>query len=455
MPFQFDYVSSICYTLDVIKKNGIYELNILDINDDGDGVGKIDGQVVFIPNTLPNETVSCRIIAIKKGFAIGKVEKFINISQDRREPFCPYFNKCGGCSLQHMKYESQLEHKTDIVKRAFKRNAHIDITPNRCMSTDEQRYRNKIALPCSDTGIGLYRKGSHNIVPITDCPVTKDFASRLINIINQYVSTNHIPLYNEEYHTGIIKHIVARYLDNTLLVTLVVTQDRLVGLAELYTSLQEEFGNVGLNLNINTLGNNVILSDKWQHVAGVNNISCETNGIKYSISNASFYQINDDIRDKIYNDVLSNITSDDNVIDAYSGAGLLTAMMAKVAKESYGIEIIPQAVDNAEELKKLNNLKNMHNFCGDCAVELPKIITQHNISKVVLDPPRKGCDKAVLDAIVQSRPNTIIYVSCNPQTLARDCKILLDGGYTITYMQPYDMFPNTSHVETVVRLAIK
>lgn len=436
-----------------VNKNQKLKLNIIDMNNDGYGIAKVDGEVVFVPYTLPGEEVEATIINTKNKFAIAKADRIISPSAHRVEGKCPYFGKCGGCSLQHLSYEKQLEFKTKLVKDTLKKfgNINVDVLP--CVASPQWRYRNKNALPANGS-LGMYRKNSHNVIEIEDCLIAQKWFPTLLKVVKDFIKKYDISLYDEEKKSGLIKHLVARSLNNQILITLVINGESLPHSDMLIKDLSRCFKNFGLNLNINTLNSNVIFSNKWKYIYGLKELPDCSNGIEYSISSASFMQINDSIKSSIYDKILSLIDNNDTVIDAYSGAGLLSAMISRKAKSCYGIEIILQATANADKLARKNNLSNLTNINGDCAVELPKLIQDlKDETTVVLDPPRKGCDKRVIDAISGSKPSKIIYLSCSPDTLARDLKNLLaTTKYNIQFVQPYDMFPNTPHVETLVYL---
>ena len=436
-----------------VNKNQKLKLNIIDMNNDGYGIAKVDGEVVFVPYTLPGEEVEATIINTKNKFAIAKADRIISASAHRVEAKCPYFGKCGGCSLQHLSYEKQLEFKTKLVKDTLKKFGNIDADVLPCVASPQWRYRNKNALPANGS-LGMYRKNSHNVIEIEDCLIAQKWFPTLLKVVKDFIKKYDISLYDEEKKSGLIKHLVTRSLNNQILITIVINGESLPHSDMLIKDLSRCFKNFGLNLNINTLNSNVIFSNKWKYIYGLKELPDCSNGIEYSISNASFMQINDSIKSSIYDKILSLIDNNDTVIDAYSGAGLLSAMISKKAKSCYGIEVIPQTTANANELARKNNLSNLTNINGDCAVELPKLIQDlKDETTVVLDPPRKGCDKRVIDAISGSKPNKIIYLSCSPDTLARDLKNLLTTTkYNIQFVQPYDMFPNTPHVETLAYL---
>lgn len=442
-----------------MKKNDKFNAIVDNLGMNGEGVARIDNQVVFVPFVLPKEQVEGIVINDKSSFLIGKAVNIKDYNKYRVEPKCPYFTRCGGCNLQHLDYEQQLKFKTELVKDTLKKVGNIEFKVEECVASNkEYNYRNKASFPVAKvlnkTQIGMFRNGTHNLVEIDYCPLQKTKINKLIEITKQFIEKYNIQGYNEKTKTGILKHLVARELQNSLLITLVATTNKIPNLKEYIKMLSDNFESFGLNININKLNNNVILSNKFEHVYGLKYLNCENNGIKFPISSASFYQVNDFIKDEIYNKVLNFIDENTVVIDAYSGAGLLSSLISKKAKWVYGIEIVQQATENADVLKQVNNITNLTNINGDCEVKLPEIIKQINNSViVVLDPPRKGCDRNVLETIKNNNVEKIIYISCSPISLARDLKILLDNtNYQINLVQPFDMFPQTKNVETLVVL---
>ena len=432
----------------MLNKNQKVILDIIGLSNNVFGIGKVNPDTFFIPYSLPSEKIEATIINAKNRFTIGKVDKVINPSTDRVPAPCPYFEKCGGCSLQHLDYQKQLEFKTKLVKDTLKRFGNIETEVQPCISSQQWRYRNKIALPANSV-LGMFRKNSHNIIKIDDCMITQEWVRPLLKIFNEYIKENNISLYDEQSKQGVIKNLVARSLNDQLLITAVITVNDLPCKDILVEKLKKQFPNFGLNININKLNNNVILSNSWKHIYGLKELKGNDFDVSYTVSNASFMQVNDEIKLAIYEKVLSLITEEETVIDSYSGAGLLSAITSKKAKRCYGIEIIKEATENANKLTKDNNIINLNNINGDCGKELPSLIKrlENEQFTVVLDPPRKGCDKSVIEALSLSKPNKIIYISCSPDTLARDLKPLLENNlYKIQFVQPYDMFPNTPHV---------
>ena len=423
--------------MEKLKKNQKFKSTVVDLYYDGNGVAKCDGLVVFIPGVLKGEEVEGVIINAKSKYVVGKAQEIINKSQDRIEPLCPYFLKCGGCNLQHMKYSEQLKFKKQQIQKLLGDDVNVEDT----FASNEYRYRNKVALPVGVNGdIGFYRLGSHNIVPVTDCPICGEFVKPLIQAANELVKNNMK-----------IKHVVARELSGHIIITLVVFDKKDIDKEKTINVFDKFFNNYSINININKLDNNVILSDKFINLKGDDSIEHKSLDVVTHVSNGSFFQVNQSVSEEIYKQVLANIDNNSVVIDCYSGAGLMTAILAKRAKKCYGIEIVKSATEDANKLKKENNILNMENINGDCAEVLPKLAAKLLKEKVnmVVDPPRKGVDKKVLETIISVKPDKIIYVSCNPATLARDAEIIKQAGYSIAFAKGFDMFPQTHHVETL------
>ena len=449
----------------MIKKNDILTLDIIDIGINGEGIAKHENIVIFVPFAWIGEKVKVQIINTKSKFYIAKLLEVLTASKDRVDAICPVFKKCGGCNLQHLKYEKQLEFKTNLVKNNLKRLGNIEINVKPCIASNLiYGYRNKNQMPVETKDnkiiIGMYANNSHRIVETNYCYLQDEQLNKVIEICNNFMNKHRITGYNELTHNGLVRHIVARKLNNQMLITVVINGDNLPNINQLINMLSTNFSDFGLYININKEKTNVILGKTFLHKYGLKQLSNTEYGITYNILPQSFMQINNYIKSQIYEKVFEIVKNGnfETVIDAYSGAGLLSAMLAKVSKKVYGIEIIKEAVENANNLATQNSLTNLTNICGDCTIELPKLVKEKNISNVcvVLDPPRKGCDKKVLDAILSVNPQSIVYISCNPATLARDAKILLESNnYEIQLCQPYDMFPQTAHVETLLQLVRK
>ena len=436
-----------------MKKNDIIQLDVIDAGANGEGIAKVDNFVIFVPFALQGEKILAKLLKVNKNFAYAKIEKIITPSPERVEPRCPVFGKCGGCNLQHTTYENQLKIKKIIVQNTLRKMLHtpfeVQDTIGSCL---QYGYRNKMQFPINKDGIGMYAQNSHRLIPLTDCPISQQINSKLISLMQQYINRSGISLYNEETGQGILRNVLVRVKSDSYMITIVCNGEP-TKIQILVDLLSNNIENFGLYYNINKKRNNTILTDEFVHVAGIKEQECTDFGINYTLLPLSFAQVNDCIQNEIYQKILS-IVGNNIVIDAYSGAGLLSAIISTKAKHVYGIEIIQQATDNANALKEKNNIQNLTNINGDCAIELPKLISTLQDPIVVLDPPRKGCDIRVLEALIQNAPSKIIYVSCNPASLARDLQTL-EQYYDITLVQPYDMFPQTKHVETLVVLEIK
>lgn len=436
----------------IMKKNDIYEVEIIDIGNNGEGIGKIDNIVIFIPYAIKGELIKALILKVNKNFAYGKIIEVIRKSDYRITPPCPYFGKCGGCNLQHIEYSKQLEYKTSIVETTLRKQLGSTIKVNQCVGSDLTfGYRNKMQLPITIEGIGMYKENSHNIVKIDSCLLCKDWIKTIILLLKIYIEKYKITLYDEVNHFGLLRHILIREIDNSYSVTLVINGKNLPHKEDLIKLFTQHFEIISIFYCINTIKHNTILTQDIVCIYGNNTQKTKDFNIEYFISPTSFLQINRIIQNKIYSKILNLITENDVIIDAYSGAGLLSAILSKKAKLVYGIEIVESATKNANELIQHNNISNVKNINGDCSVILPKIISTNKNASLVLDPPRKGCDSTVLNSIVENQPKEIFYISCNPSTLARDLKTL-QPYFEIDLIQPYDMFPQTKHIETLTHL---
>ncbi|HAJ77939.1 MAG TPA: 23S rRNA (uracil(1939)-C(5))-methyltransferase RlmD [Clostridiales bacterium] len=446
-----------------MNKNENVKIKINNYGCNAEGVAKFNGETIFVPYSLVGEEIEATIIKANSKYSIGKITKICEQSNERIVAPCPYFTKCGGCQLQHTKYENGLKIKTEIVQNAIQNIGKINyIVPQLIASDNKYQYRNKIAMPINPhtRRVGMYRLNSHKIVDIENCLLQKTNIKILIETINQYLSQSKNSIYDEETRIGLLKSIVARDINNTVLLTVVINGESLNDAELLIKLLSQKFNKLGINININKLNNNVIMTNNFKHIYGLNEIDMFDFGIRYTINNASFLQVNDEIKKLMYQKIFDE-TKNDIVINAYSGAGLLSAMLAKNAKKVYGIEIVEAATKLADDLKKQNNIHNLTNITGDCSEKLPELLNTLNGNEkqnltIVLDPPRKGCDKKVLNSILNCSPAKIIYMSCDPSTLARDLNILMQSdNYKVKYIQPYDMFPQTKHVETLAVLETK
>lgn len=439
----------------MVEKNQNYVVDIIDYGANGEGVAKIDGLTVFVPFALVGEKVEVLIVKVLKDYAFAKVINILQKASSRVDAPCPYFQKCGGCQLQHINYDQQLKLKTSFVVNCLNKYAKLNCIVQDCIPSDYQYgYRNKFSFPVEEIDgkicVGMFRIASHKFVALDDCLLQKN-AKDIISCFEDYANTFHLKAYNTGTKSG-LRYIVCRIFKENIYLSIVSTQ-KMKNLDYLYKKLSKIYKNVNISVNINTSAGNVIMGDKDCIMYG-GKLEIEEYGLHYEVDNYSFMQVNDNVKHKLYSAVLENFSEQDVVIDAYSGAGLLSAILANKCSKVFGIEIVKPAVESANKLAETNYITNLQNICGDCAVYLPKLAKKLEKFSVVLDPPRKGCDKRVLDALNIAMPQKVVYVSCNPSTLARDLNLLKDN-FEITKVIPFDMFPQTANVETLVVLENK
>ncbi len=466
-----------------MNKNDVREGTVIAMGMNGEGVLKDNGIIVFVPFTLVGEKIRYKVLKVASGYAYAKVEEVLTPAEERVRPKCPVFGKCGGCQLQHVKYASQLKIKEDNIATCFKKIAFTDVCVKPTVRGDDEfRYRNKLQLPVSvdkqgRTIIGFYAENSHRVVPVSDCPINAVWTADVIAAFTEYFELSGLKGYNEISHTGDIREIAVKDVKGKLIITIVATLKSLPDKDKLISILTEKVKYAfSLYLNVNEAHSNVIYGDTFIHIYGSKDFAADMLGVRYRVGVQSFMQVNDCVCAKLYSAVSALALADENttVIDAYSGAGLMTALLAKRAKKAIGIEIVPEAVGLANLLAKQNGLEDkISNYQGKCEEILPDIIErekqQGNKTVIVLDPPRKGCDIKVINAVKESAADKIIYVSCKPSTLARDVGLIIGtlnhngseivkaenpcGNYVIDSVRPFDMFAQTKHVETICVLA--
>ena len=452
--------------MEPIQKGLEYTLDITGMGSEGEGVGKIDGFTVFVKGAIIGESVKVKIIKKTKNYAVGKIEEIITNSESRIEPKCSIYKYCGGCNMQHINYEKQLDLKRQKVEDAIKRIGKIDIKVNETLGMENPlRYRNKVILPVGKDGeevkIGFYAPRSHSIINMETCSIQHEVADKLSFIIRNWIKENNISVYNEEKGIGNLRNIMIRYGFKTkeAMVVLVTREKEIKGLNKLVDIIKESIPEVkSIIQNINSKNTNVVLGKVCKTIWGKDTIEDYIGDLKFSISPLSFFQVNPVQTEVLYNKALeyADLKGEETVFDAYCGTGTISLFLAKKAKKVYGVEIIEEAIENARENAKNNGIENAEFFVGEAENVIPKIINSGvKPDVVVVDPPRKGCDEKLLVAIAKAEPKRIVYVSCDPATLARDMKTLKELGYEATKVQPVDMFPETAHVETVARLERK
>ena len=480
-----------------LQKNDLITLEITDLTEEGQGVGKKDGLVFFVKDSVMGDKVEARILKVKKNYAYAKVEKLLEASPYRITPLCPVAGKCGGCQLQHLFYEKELAWKEDRIAQSLIRIAGL--SPEEVESKKEgilggvlSRYRNKAQYPVQNGNsisavtedssclkLGFYGFHSHRIIETEDCLINSAENSLILNCIKDWAREYKISGYEEETGKGLLRHIFLRkgFSTGEILLCLVLNSKNLPHGKELWERLQdlslsvEEGGQVqgsivGLCVNINEGSGNAILGRETRCLYGKDSIEDKIGELSFSISVPSFYQVNPAQTEKIYGKALeyAALTGEETVWDCYCGIGTISLFLAQKAKQVYGLEIVPEAIENAKKNAEKNGLHNTEFFVGAAEEVLPKWVEEQKregkdvgnlVDVVSLDPPRKGCDEACLSAVLELSPKRIVYVSCDPGSLARDIKYIGEGGYKLEKWVGIDNFPRTGHVETVVLLSRK
>lgn len=441
-------------------KNDEFILEITDVTTDGSGIGKLDGMAVFVPLTAVGDVVRVKALKVKKTYAFGKAVEIITPSKDRIENDCPYFNRCGGCVFRHISYDAELRLKTDKVREALKRIGGVDLPPQPIMFSGDLRYRNKAQYPLSEDGkVGFYAFHSHRIIPCDDCLLQPEIFAKISEAVTEFVKEFNISIYNEEKHTGLLRHLYIRkgQITEEIMVTFVINGDSLTKYDIIIHRLKEICGEKlkSVVLNINKENTNVILGDKCKTLYGRDYITDILAGVKVRLSALSFYQVNNVMASRLYEKAAEYAKPEGkNIVDLYCGAGAIGLSMAKRAKSVIGVEIIPEAVKDAEFNAKENGIENARFICGDAKYAAEQLKKESiKPDTVIVDPPRKGCDSEVIKIIANDFcPQSVVYISCDPATLARDVKIFKDLGYGLLEYTPADLFPRTAHVETVALL---
>ena len=445
----------------MLKKNDDIEITIDDLIVEGAGIGRYEGMAVFVPRALPGETVTARIIKVTKSYAVGRMMALHKASPERVQPFCPVFERCGGCTLQHMSYAAQLEYKRRYVQACFKRIGGLDIDlPEIVASDDERAYRNKAAFPVAmadgEINAGFFAPRSHQLV-VADCGIQRGALNAVKNAVVNWARENHISAYDEERGTGTLRHIVVRQVSDGSLMAGIVVRGR-VDEASLIVALKGIPKLKSIVLNINKEKGNAILGTESRVIWGDSYITEQYEDLSFHAGLTSFLQVNHAQSVKLYDVALNyaDISKRDIVFDLFCGIGTISLLAAKRAKKVLGIEYVPEEVENAQDNAKLNNITNAQFLAGDAGEMISEGIRSMGKPDIVLlDPPRKGCDKALIDSIIKAAPKKVVYVSCDPATLARDAAIFDAGEYEVKAVQAVDMFPHTTHVECVIGMQRK
>lgn len=468
------------------KKDDLLTVEITDIGNDGEGIGKIDGYTLFIKDAVIGDKVKAKIMKAKKNYAYAHLEEVITPSKDRVKPRCPIARQCGGCQIQNMSYESQLKFKQNKVRNNIIRlggfdEAFVDSIMEPIIGMDDPfAYRNKAQFPVGKDKngkvvTGFYAGHSHNIIPNTDCIIGVPDNKEILEIIIAHMEKNHIEPYDEVTGKGLVRHILIRkgFVSGQLMVCLVINYKNKNNTESIYIKNQDELisklssidGMTSISVSINIEKTNVIMGTEIHTIWGQDTIKDTLCGLEFNISPLSFYQVNPVQTEKLYGQAIeyAGLTGNETVWDLYCGIGTITLSMSKKAKQVYGVEIIPQAIDDANDNAARNNISNAKFYVGKAEEVLPDFYEKESEKDsssnalhpdvIVVDPPRKGCDQMCLDTMLKMAPNRIVYVSCDSATLARDLRILCDGGYKLEHVRPCDMFPMSVHVETVVLMS--
>ncbi|MBR3136005.1 MAG: 23S rRNA (uracil(1939)-C(5))-methyltransferase RlmD [Clostridia bacterium] len=442
-----------------VEKNEELELTVGSVTLEGTGVGRVDGFAVFVPGALPGERVRIHIIKVTTSYAVGKLLEIVEPSPHRMEPLCPVYARCGGCVFGHVTYEEELRIKEGQVAEALTRLGGLQDIPLRPIigMNEPERYRNKGAFPYGMTehgpSFGFYAPRSHRLVPVEDCRIEKTSVCRAVQAVKGWADRCHIQPYDERTGKGTLRHAVARVTTSGELMAVVITRGELPHKKELSEALS--FAD-SVFWNRNDKDTNVIFGDSFTLLSGKATLRETLCGICFEVSPRSFLQVNPVQTQKLYGSALDLLDPKpgETVADVYCGIGTISLLLAQRVGKVIGIEVVPEAVENAKENAARNGIQNATFLCAPAEVALPKLVSEGQIIDcLTVDPPRKGCEPQVIDAILASGAQRMVYVSCNPATLARDVKLLVAGGFTVQNVQPVDMFPRCGHVETVVLMS--
>lgn len=450
-----------------MEKNQLLTLNCLRLGGDLEGVCEREGMAVFVPGALPGETIQAQVLKVLPRYAFGKLRKVETASPVRTQPPCPVYEQCGGCGGQHMQYTATLEAKRsqvlDCLNRIGGLNLRQEDVPLPLGMDNPWRCRNKTALPVGGTPqcptLGFYRRRSHQIVPLTDCPVSIAPLSPVITAVKDWMREAHVQPYNEETGSGLLRHVIVRTSrQGEVMVLLAATGDKLPGIDLLTATLSKSVpGFCALHVTVNRARNNVILGESSKKLWGADVITETLLGLSFEISPLSFFQVNPEQTERLYGQAFAfaRLKPEDTVVDAYAGAGTITLCAAGKARKAVGIEIVPQAVESARRNAKRNAVENVAFYTDAVENRLPKLVEEGLRPDVVfLDPPRKGVEPEVIQAVVTARPRRVVYISCHVPTQARDVKLLAQGGYRFEACQPVDMFCWAGGVENVLSMTL-
>lgn len=448
------------------KKNDLVTVKIEDMGHDGEGIGKAEGYTLFIKDTVIGDVVEAKIMKMKKNYGYARLVRVLEASKDRTEPKCSVARACGGCQLQFLTYEKQLEFKKNKVVGNLERiGGFSDISVEKVMGMENPwRYRNKAQFPVGKDKegnliTGFYAGRTHSIIPNTNCYLGVEVNEEILNAVLDYMRENHVEPYDEVTGKGLVRHILIRYGFKTkeIMVCIIINGRKIPNAAGLVEKLKDISGMTSITLNVNTKRNNVILGNEILSLWGKDYITDYIGEVKYQISPLSFYQVNPVQTEKLYGTALeyAGLTGKEIVWDLYCGIGTISLFLAQKAQKVYGVEIVPAAIEDARKNAELNGIENAEFFVGKAEEVLPAKYKEDGVyaDVIVVDPPRKGCDGALIETMLSMKPERIVYVSCDSATLARDLKVLCEKEYQVEKVAVCDMFPGSVHVETVCLLS--
>lgn len=445
-----------------LEKNDVITLSIDALGSEGQGIGRVERYAVFVPGALPQEDVRALVIKTTSAYAVARLLEVIRPSEARVAPSCDAFPQCGGCTLQHLSYAEQLKTKKQCIYDALTRIGHLaDFELLDTIGMENPRaYRNKGSFPYAADGkiaFGFFAPRSHRLIALEYCMIEHPSIVQAARSVRAWAQENHISVYDEQTHMGSLRHCMGRVSKAGAVMVVVVTHGKLSHKEALIARLQAEVpGFASLYHNRNDQRTNVIFGDRFELLWGEKEILDEIGGLRFSVSPASFLQVNPIQTEKLYDTAIDylDLKKEETLADIYCGIGTISLLASRRCQKVIGIENVPAAVADAKENAQRNGIGNAEFLCADAEALLPELLQNgFHADKLVLDPPRKGCEETALSAIAQSGAERIVYVSCNPATLARDCAYLAERGYTLIKAQGVDMFPYTPHVECVVLMS--
>ena len=451
-----------------MKKDDFVTLTIEDMGVDGEGIGHVDGCTLFVKDALIGDVITAKIMKMKKNYGYARLMEILTPSKDRVEPKCAYHKQCGGCQIQALSYEKQLDYKKKKVLNNITRIGGLEKLPEFDLigMEDPYQYRNKAQFPFGtdkngEVVTGFYAGRTHSIISNTKCYLGVEENQQILEIILAHLKKYNIPAYDEQTGKGLLRHVLIRkgFTTKELMVCLILNGTRMPEVKELVEELVKIPGMTSITINVNTKQTNVIMGQEMRSVWGQDYITDYIGNVKYQLSPLSFFQVNPVQTRKLYERALeyADVESGETVWDLYCGIGTISLFLAQRAKQVYGVEIVPQAIEDAKHNATLNGFTNAEFYVGKAEEVLPKKYREEGTKAdvIVVDPPRKGCDEALLQTIVQMRPKRVVYVSCDSATLARDLKYLTSEGYEVVAGTVVDQFPHTVHTEAVVKLERK